>query len=158
MVDDERLMHLLLAIDAEQRTGATGGRLYLDSLGIAIAVQLLSHHTAPASAPRAGLSTVQLQRVIDFIEAHLDSTLPLHQLASIAGVSSSHLQRGFRSSRGISVHQYVIHRRVEKARVLLMGQSLPATEVAFMAGFSHQSHMSRWMRRLLGVTPRELKQ
>lgn len=156
MIQDERLTHLLLAMDAEQRTGALGGNIYLDSLGVALAVQLLTHHAAPAPLPRAGLSPIQLQRVIDFVEAHLDSRLSLHQLANIAGVSSSHLQRGFRSSRGISVHQYVIRRRVEKARVLLTGRLLPASEVALVAGFSHQSHMTRWMRRLLGVTPREL--
>lgn len=156
MIQDERLTHLMLAIDAEQRTGALGGRLYLDSLGVALAVQLLTHHAAPAPPVRTGLSPAQLQRVIDFIDTHLDSALSLEQLASVAGASSSHLQRGFRSSRGVSVHQYIIRRRVEKARVLLMRRSLPASEVALVAGFSHQSHMTRWMRRLLGVTPREL--
>jgi AraC family transcriptional regulator len=156
MIQDERLTHLLLAMDAEQRTGALGGHLYMDSLGVALAVQLLTHHAAPTPPPRAGLSPIQIQRVMDFVETHLDSSLPLRELANIAGVSSSHLQRGFRSSRGISVHQYVIRRRVEKARILLTARSLPASEVALLAGFAHQSHMTRWMRRLLGVTPREL--
>lgn len=150
MIQDERLTHLLLAMDAEQRSGALGGHIYLDSLGVALAVQLLTHHAAPAPLPRAGLSPIQLQRVIDFVEAHLDSRLSLHQLANIAGVSSSHLQRGFRWSRGISVHQYVIRRRVEKARVLLTGRLLPASEVALVAGFSHQSHMTRMDATITG--------
>jgi AraC family transcriptional regulator len=47
-------------------------------------------------------------------------------------------------------------RRVEKARSLLLRGTSAASEVAFAAGFAHQSHMARWMRRILGVRPLEL--
>jgi AraC-like DNA-binding protein len=43
--------------------------------------------------------------------------------------------------------------RVERAKVLLLRGQMPAIQVALKAGFAHQSHMARWIRRALGVTP-----
>ncbi|MNN49789.1 Helix-turn-helix domain protein [compost metagenome] len=54
------------------------------------------------------------------------------------------------------MHEYVIRRRVERARTLLLQRELPASQVALEAGFSHQSRMARCMRRILGATPRQL--
>jgi AraC family transcriptional regulator len=156
VLQEERLTQLVLAIDAEHLAGAPGGRLYLDSLGVALAVQLLAVHASPPRKRSEGLSSLQVQRVIDFIEANLDNSLTNGRLADVAGVSSSYMQREFKISRGTSVHRYVMERRVERARALLMQRSLPASEIALAAGFSHQSHMARWIRRVLGVAPRDL--
>jgi AraC family transcriptional regulator len=128
----------------------------LDSLGVALAVQLLAVHASPPHKRSEGLSSLQVQRVIDFIEANLDNSLTNGRLAHVAGISSSYMQREFKISRGTSVHRYVMERRVERARALLMQRSLPASEIALAAGFSHQSHMARWIRRVLGVAPRDL--
>ena len=68
-------------------------------------------------------------------------------------VSASHLRALFKRTVGTPVHEYVIQRRVERARALLLRGDLPASQVALDAGFSHQSHMARCMRRVLGVTP-----
>ena len=54
------------------------------------------------------------------------------------------------------LHQYVIIRRVERARELLQSSQMPIAEVALEVGFAHQSHLARWTRRLLGVSPKEL--
>jgi AraC family transcriptional regulator len=156
LVEEPRLTHLLLAIDAEHRAGLPGGRLFMDSLGIALAVQLLAGHATPPSLKTEVPGTRQVQRAVDFIEAHLDKPLSLDQLAAVAGISSSGLQRCFKALKGESVHRYVVRRRVERARVLLMQRLLPASEVALAAGFSHQSHMARWMRRMLGMAPHQI--
>jgi AraC family transcriptional regulator len=68
-------------------------------------------------------------------------------------LSTAHLKTLFRRSMGLPVHAYVIQRRVERAKLLLLRGELPASQVALEAGFAHQSHMARHMRRLLGVTP-----
>lgn len=155
LLRDEGLAGVLCAMDAEVRAGFPGGRLYLDSLGAALAVRLLGAHAEPSPAA-AALSAAQVRRVADFIEAHLDTELSLERLAGVAGTSRSYLQRAFKASHGVPLHRYVVQRRVERARELLRGAGLPASEVALLAGFAHQSHMARWMRRLLGVTPRQL--
>ncbi len=103
-----------------------------------------------------GLTSAQLQRVFDYVEAHLEKPLALAELARIAGASSAYLRHWFKAKTGMTVHRYVVRRRVEKARMLLLQDELKPSEVALAAGFAHQSHMARWMRRELGKTPSEL--
>ena len=52
---------------------------------------------------------------------------------------------------GMAVHQYVIQRRVEFAKTLLLREEMSVAEVALEAGFAHQSHLARHMRRALGL-------
>jgi len=76
----------------------------------------------------------------------------------LAGVSVSHLKTLFRQSTGMPVHQYVLRRRVERAKLLLQDRSLSIAQVAFAAGFAHQSHLARHMRKILGCTPAVVRQ
>lgn len=151
---DAQVEHIASALAAEQRATTPSGLLYRESLGLALAAHLLGHYSHPAgpAAPR-GLSQAQLAKVTDYIEAHLDEDVSLVQLARVSAVSASHLRALFKRATGVPVHQYVIQRRVERARALLLRGELPASQIALEAGFSHQSHMARCMRRVLGVTP-----
>jgi AraC family transcriptional regulator len=119
---------------------------------MALAVRLLGPSPAPRQV-QTGLSSSQLRQVVEYIEEHLDQDLSLARLAGVVGVSASHLKTVFRRSTGLPVHEYVVQRRVERAKALLLRGELPASQVALEAGFAHQSHMARWMRRVLGVTP-----
>jgi AraC family transcriptional regulator len=152
---DPQIEHIAWALDAERQAGYPGGLLYTDSLGMALSAHLLGRYTVPMRMPR-GLSKPQLRRLTDYIEEHIDQELRLSSLAGVAGVSASHLKTLFKRSTGLPVHEYVMQRRVERARLLLLGGDLPASQVALEAGFAHQSHMARWMRRVLGVTPTSL--
>jgi AraC family transcriptional regulator len=152
---DPQIEHIARALDAERRDGHPSGPLYAESLGLALALRVLEPYPVPPQA-QAGFSASQLRRVMDFVEEHLDRDLSLARLAGVAGVSASHLKTLFRRSTGLPVHEYVVQRRVERARALLLEGELPASQVALEAGFAHQSHMARWMRRLLGVTPTAL--
>jgi len=153
---DAQIEHIAWALEAEARAGFPAGLLYSDTLGMALSVHLLARYRAPV-APRAGLSEPQLRRVRDHIEAHLDESLSLARLARVAGISASHFKTLFKRSTGLPVHEYVIQRRVERARALLARGDLPAGQIALEAGFSHQSHMARHMRRILGVTPASVR-
>lgn len=149
---DEQIEHIAWAMDAERRRDFPNGLLYSESLGVALAVHLLSRYRTLAPV-RSGLSKQQLERVTDYIESQIDQNLSLPRLARVAGVSASHFKILFKRSMGLPVHEYVIQRRVERAKTLLSRGELPASQVALEAGFSHQSHMARCMRRLLGVSP-----
>ena len=149
---DPQIEHIAWALDAERKAGYPSGLLYTESLGMALAAHLLGHYAAPLRV-RGGLSKPQLRRVMAYIEDHLNQDLSLARLASVAGVSASHFKTLFKRSTGLPVHEYVIQRRVERAKALLLRGGMPASQVALEAGFAHQSHMARWMRRILGVTP-----
>jgi len=148
---DAQIQHIGWALDADREAGHPSGRVYTESLSIALVAHLLAHHrTAPATPPSHGLSKKQLQRVTEYIDAHLDHDLSLFQLAQVAGISASHLKTLFKRSTGMPVHAYVVRQRVNRAVELLRQGELPASRVALEAGFSHQSHMLRCMRRVLG--------
>ena len=153
---DSQIEHIGWALEAECRAGFPNGRLYTHSLGLALAVQLLGHSHARTEIRIGGLSPRQLQRVTDYIEAHLGDDLSLQRLADVAGFSAPHFSMLFKRSTGMPAHAYVIRRRVECARTLLLRTDLPASQIALEVGFAHQSHMARCMRRVLGVTPATL--
>ena len=89
--------------------------------------------------------------VCDYIKANLDRDLSLEELANIAGFSVSHFKPLFRHAVGIPVHRYVVECRVERARQLLLRGNRSMSDIAVEAGFCHQTHMARCLRRVLGV-------
>jgi AraC family transcriptional regulator len=153
---DPQIEHLALALHAALAAGAPLERLFAESLGTALVARVLCRYASDAPSPaRGGLSKRQLQRVLDYVEAHIDEGLLLADLADVAGVSVSHFKTQFHRSMAMPVHQYVIRRRVERAKALIL-KGGAISQVALDAGFAHQSHMARCMRRLLGVTPTEV--
>ena len=151
---DPQIEHIGWALAAELRSGEPFGRLYADSLGVALAAHLLRRY-APPVAPRGrrGLSKRQLRHVTEYIGEHLTRDLSLPELASVADMSASHLKALFKQSVGVPVHQYVIRRRTEHAIDLLANSVLPLSDVALASGFANQSHMARCIRRVTGLTP-----
>lgn len=159
-VRDPELETLGWAMKRELESGYPSGRLYLDGLALAVASRLVTCHSSVAKPPaqrNEGLSGHRLKRVLSFIEDRLAEDLSLEQIATVAGISASHVKTLFRRSMGVPVHQYVIQRRVERAKTLLTEDSLSMAEIALASGFSHQSHMARHMRRVLGQPPRVMK-
>lgn len=152
---DARIEHIAWALKAELEAPAPSGRLYAESLGIALAVRLSADAGAQPLAPPRGLTLRQRRRLVEFIEDNLDRELGLAELAAVAGLSLSQLKLLFRQTMGQPVHGYVIARRVERARALL-ADGMAISQAALAAGFAHQSHLAHWMKRLLGVSPREL--
>jgi AraC family transcriptional regulator len=159
-VRDARIEAIGWAIKANLEAATPSDPLYIDLLANALAVRLLETIGANAQRPDTDkelkFSSRQLLRLTEFIEDNLDKKLRLVDLAAAAGISGTRLKTLFRNSTGVSVHQYVIQRRVDYARALLTTTETPVSEVAAAAGFSHQSHLSSTMRRVLGQTPRDI--
>jgi len=133
--------------------------LFLDGIGQALAIHLLRRHAVlPAAARRRGeqpnaLSPERLRRVCDYIEDHLAGDLTLEDIAGAACLSTYHLSRCFRRATGVTLHGFVMARRTERARALLGDRRLSLAEIAYMCGFSSQSHFTAVFKKALGVTP-----
>lgn len=159
-IRDAQLENICWALKAEMQSNYPTGRLYIDSLAISAASRLLSAYssrTPRAIVQRGGLGR-RYKQTLAFIEDHLADDLSLPRVASIAGVSSSHFKTLFRESAGVPLHQYVMQRRIDRAKDLLMQGHLSIAEIALATGFSHQSHLARHMRRSVGLSPRAVKQ
>lgn len=122
-----------------------------------IAARLERRHAAAPpvhEVRRGGLPPARLRRVLDHIEADPGGDTGLRRLAGIAGLSPSHFATAFRRSTGLPPHRYVLERRVERARELLLADPrLPLAEVAYALGFPSQAHFTTVFRRLVGATP-----
>jgi len=152
---DPQIEHIAWALQAERDADVPSGRLYAQSLALALAARLIARHRIARPLERR-LSPRQLQRLTEYVDAHLDEDLSLAALARVAETSASYLKTLFKRSTGLSVHEYVVRRRVDRAKALLVRGGLPASQVALEAGFAHQSHMARCMRRVLGIIPSAL--
>jgi AraC family transcriptional regulator len=163
-LDSLDLPHLraaMAAVDAELSAGGVGGPLAAESLANVLAVQLIRHVVAPRRPQRrrdGALPRGKLRAVVEYIQEHLDASPSLEQMAAVARLSAYHFARQFKAGTGLPPHQYVILRRVERAKQLLQaGTDLSLAEVAACAGFSDQSQLSHHFKRLLGVTPGQFR-
>lgn len=157
---DPHIEHIGRALRAELEAGL-GGRLYAESLATALAAHLLRRYSSAAGTAihdsGAGLSPSQLRRTLAYLQEHLARNVTLTEIAAQAAVSPSHFGVLFRRSTGQSPHQYLVRQRVERARVLLCNTNRPLAEIAAAVGFCDQSHLARHMRRLLNVSPRQIR-
>jgi AraC-like DNA-binding protein len=90
------------------------------------------------SSAKGRLDRRRLFRVLDYIDCHLEGDLTLDSMASIACLSRFHFARAFRQAVGQSPRRYVIARRLERAKVLLIEDDAPLVEIALALRFSSQ--------------------
>lgn len=149
-----------VALLAELQSSSPAGRIYGDAVATVIAVHLLRHYSSvPRSTLRgpAVLPVSILKRATEYIEENLAEDLSLADVARAANFSPYHFARLFKASTGTSPHQYIIRRRVERARVLLTTTRWPIAQIAHEVGFASASHLSTHFRRAFGVTPTDFR-
>jgi AraC family transcriptional regulator len=155
---DILIQGIFSALRQELESGKIGGYLLIDSLKTTLAIHLLRNYctTQPRiSSYTDGLSKSNLQQVTEYINEHLHEDIKLIELAAIAQISPYHFLRLFKQSMGITPHQYILQRRIEKAKFLLQHSKLSIALVAVRVGFCDQSHLTQYFKRIVGVTPRQ---
>ncbi len=106
-----------------------------------------------ATLPGSKLSETAIRTVCDFIEEHLCTQLTLEDLAALVHLSPFHFARCFKASMGLAPHQYVIARRVELAKRLLLATTLNVAEIAWSISYENIGHFRRLFTMHIGVTP-----
>jgi AraC family transcriptional regulator len=156
VVADDRLTHLLFALDAERARGYSAGKLFVDCIESAMAnILLTSFNTfAPRSIPgKGGLAPHTFRRVVEFMHASVGKQVGLKDLADCAGLSSSHFSFQFRASTNQSPHQYMLRLRIERSKELLADSRLSVLDVGLEVGFRNQQHFATVFRNSVGVPP-----
>lgn len=133
-----------------------GAEAYLNSLTDALLQRLITWHLAPSSddvtAPET-LPSALAKRLAAFVEENLSGPIRVAGLAEQAGLSRAHFSRAFARKFGMPPREYIISRRVARARTLLVDTDRAITEIAFACGFANPSHLTTSFRSELGLTP-----
>jgi AraC-like DNA-binding protein len=155
MIDRSLPREILRALAEELSVPNVYGRLYAETLTLALLVDLFRHQAGPRriGPVKGGLAPWQLRSVEEMIHGRLAEDLSLAELAGVTDLSKSHFARAFRRSTGLPPHQYQLNARVERAKRLLRHGDLTLTEIGLDCGFKEQSQFIRAFRRLVGVSP-----
>ena len=135
---------------------STGTTLFLDAIALAFHGHVMHHYGgAPESggSVRVGLAPWQLRRAHAYIEAHLDGDPSIADLAAECRLSATHFARGFRQATGMPPHRWLLKRRIERAKELLLGGELELAQIALDCGFNDQSHFTRVFVQSQGQSP-----
>jgi AraC family transcriptional regulator len=137
--DDKEARQFIVAtaglIDAEVRRRAAG-----------------EHHDAAPSSNRR-LAPWQTRRVVEFVEANLADTIRLEDLANLARLSARQFSRAFRNDLGETPYAFVLRRRIEHAKEMMLLTEEPLASIAVRCGLSDQPHLTRMFHRLVGESP-----
>jgi AraC family transcriptional regulator len=141
----------------ELRAPAHPAQAYISqALSHALAAHLVHRFNAHGAAPQrlpAGLNPRVLQRIKDYIEAHLHEPIDLERLATLANVSRFHFARMFRQSAGLTAMAWLERARMRRACELIRAGGLPLAHIASLVGYEDQSYFTRRFRLVVGLTP-----
>src|SRR6202522_2261062 len=109
--------------------------------------------SARPSETRGGLLAWQLNRVTDYMEAHLADKITAMNLADLINVSVGRLNRAFKISVGVPPFHYIGRRRVELACTMMSTTREPLSQIAIACGLCDQAHLCKVFRRMIGMSP-----
>lgn len=157
-LDDPQLAALVQSI-VNEIDGGFLDNLLVEALDTALAIRIVRHFLGPTAKPFSArtLSRERLQRVLDYVDAHLGAPLSLNEIAGVACLSPYHFSRCFKHSMGVGPYRYVVVRRIERARRLLTQTEMPLADIAAAVGFDSQSSFTARFRREAGVSPGRLR-
>jgi AraC family transcriptional regulator len=157
IVQDDLLHRIAAILLPSVAQGCRNGCVFADNL----AATLIAHvdrNYGPGSdraesGSSDGLPASVLRQIQDTVESRLSEPLRVRDLADVARLSEFHFLRAFKRSTGLSPHQYITERRINRARTLLSTTDIPVAEIAWRVGLSNPSHFNAQFRKHTGVTP-----
>lgn len=143
---------LVPALDTPQYAN----QLFLEYVVLALSTHLASKYGGmvdAASFVQGGLAPWQERRAVEYMTARIAEDIPLSQVAAECELSRSHFCRAFKRSIGTPPHRWLLDRRIEQAKNMMLSSDLTLAEIAYACGFSDQSHLARKFAQKVGVAP-----
>jgi AraC family transcriptional regulator len=128
---------------------------YAETLGVLLAFEMerLKCQSKQPERLQGGLTARQVRLVTEHLESRLSDKTTISELSDLLNLSRFHFIRAFKKSVGMPPHQFVVHRRVERAKELLTDHKLSVSDVAVRTGFNSATQLTRTFRRVVGATP-----
>ncbi len=155
------LCQLLDLFVEEARNRQTGYKFMLESISTQIVINLLRNTESNIQKKmlKKELSARNnIAKVIDYIHHNDYKEIKNDELLKLANLSPYYFVRLFKKETGATPHQYLVNRRIEKAKQLLKLSSHSITEICFLCGFSNHSHFAKVFKRKTGTSPLKFRQ
>jgi AraC family transcriptional regulator len=154
--DDSLLQQVILGVAIKLREGAP--ETYAESAAQFLTMHMLVLHGGHEITKARTRDEARMQRVCDYMHAHLAEEVSLQDLAQVAYVSRFHLIRMFKQTYGETPYQRLTRLRIQRAQRLLATSDTPIMQIALDCGITNQSNFAAAFRRLVGLSPRAYRQ
>ncbi|MCT7375143.1 helix-turn-helix domain-containing protein [Chelativorans salis] len=157
---DPAALHMAELLKAEMTRGEPPNELYIDSLIVLFGIYILRHHSSAAKRPapaKGGLSNHAARMVQEYLDEHFARKLSVAELANVCKLSPGHFIPAFSQTFGQPPHRYLVDRRLAFASKLLLETKMTIAEVAYLSGFSSQSHLTSAMKKYKRITPARMR-
>lgn len=154
---DPMVHHLILRLWTYVRAGTPCNPLFLQSSLVCILHSIASKITQKAGVPAPQLSDSVLKNLLDMIEDRISENLSLTDLANFSKTSKFHFIRLFSEATGRTPYQYIQHRRIERARLMLLTSRMSVADIGALVGFGDAPNFSRTFSKHVGVSPSQYR-
>ncbi len=155
-IADATAYHLARAVLPALSRPEHACKLFIDHVFLALRSHLVHTYGKVPVSPfleRGKLAPWQVRRMEEMLRFHLDGEITVSTLADECGLSTSHFAHSFRQTFGESPYRWLVNRRVEMAKDLLIHTTLPLVQIALKCGFSDQTSFNRSFKRVVGASP-----
>jgi len=147
------LAQLIESVRREFDTDREMARALLTRASSLLKVEIERLATQKSDGRSGGLASWQERRVVVFIENRLGQPVRLAELSAISRLSTAYFCRAFKRTFNATPHAYIVGRRLEKARTVMLTSDMPLRDIAAACGFTDQAHMCKLFRQEYGQSP-----
>ncbi len=153
---DTNINHLALSLLPAIERPDHASKLFIDQVMLALlayCAHTYGRMDMDNKLARGGLAPWQIRRATELLRERLDGEVSLSEVAAECELSVSHFARSFKRAVGQTPYRWLIDRRLEAAKQLMLNSALGLSEIALGCGFSDQAAFSRTFKRVAGTSP-----
>jgi AraC family transcriptional regulator len=158
---DPVFSEVIFQVNAELTAMNAATPMFGESISTVLIARLLKRYSSlrkKGDLCRLDIASHRLRMALEYIDIHLDRELTLQDVAQVANMSTFRFARAFSKAVGRPPHQYLLARRIDRAKDLLRRTSTEIAEISRLVGFSTQSHFGVVFRKTCGMSPGRYRQ
>ncbi len=159
-VNDPHLEHIFKLLLSEVQAENKNGGLFIESLISILSMHFIKNFTVSDSRlvnNIDGFTEEEHEKILLYIDENLNERLKLDRLAREMRTDTYNFTKKFKSSIGITPHQFIIQKKLERSKYLLRNFEYSLAEITYLLHFSDQSHFSNSFKKMYGVTPNKFR-